>query len=543
MKSTSLAALDGSLGSYKIEKTPRHHSKCNAHSHFSGGGEGMLISWSDDLLDTTQGLDILGVRGIDQGVELGLVNGITTISQRARYFTILPWALGQFLTENAAEGFDWDGLNTFLRRIEFLTLAASRLDSELNGTDASGALGANVHQERLASLMGGETVTYPENIGGAILGTYYAPCRAIGLLLDGDETVPYHLSPRGREIWEFRKERIESSSAISSILKKENITRAEAETTIPEFSLGALANSAGEAQLLYDALVTPWDPDNEADKHRVLKAYESFNGTITWTNEMLTLGSDNAIGLIVRNFNNCTQQALSSQVAYRWAEYEYRRRCHFALELILSALTNSLSEFEEATISQIVSSWVSNLDPTPMLHDVWPRADDARQLKARDAITSIPKSLYSGAPVPTTDLRNLPIPEQAYAAIAILSATAEQTSKVRRDGYFEQKSVSPGERAVNIIEGAGDEPFSNLMENLVELTALSHLQTTLRKMGAGQKCSLRFFPDGPLLRPTGTSMSPGHSNDRLTNVLRILSDIGRLKKDNGKFASPAGGAI
>ena len=46
----------------------------------------MIIAWGDDLLDTTQGLDILGVRGVDQAVELALVNGITTISQRARYF-------------------------------------------------------------------------------------------------------------------------------------------------------------------------------------------------------------------------------------------------------------------------------------------------------------------------------------------------------------------------------------------------------------------------------------------------------------------------
>lgn len=111
------------------------------------GANQMIITWGDDLLDTTQGLDILGVRGIDQGVELGLVNGITTISQRARYFSILPWALGEYLVDHASEGFDWDSLTVYLRRVEFVTLAASRLDSELNGADASGALGANLHQE------------------------------------------------------------------------------------------------------------------------------------------------------------------------------------------------------------------------------------------------------------------------------------------------------------------------------------------------------------------------------------------------------------
>ena len=123
----------------------------------------MTMTWGESLLDTSQGLDILGVRGVDQAVELGLVNGITTISQRARYFSILAWALGEYLVGHASEGFDWDSLSIYLRRVEFRTLAASRLDSEINGADASGALGANLHQERLATLINGGTVTFPED--------------------------------------------------------------------------------------------------------------------------------------------------------------------------------------------------------------------------------------------------------------------------------------------------------------------------------------------------------------------------------------------
>jgi hypothetical protein len=159
----------------------------------------MNISWGDDLLDTTQGLDILGVRGIDQAVELGLVNGITTISQRARYLSILPWAVGESLVSQAEEGFNWDSLMIFLRRVEFVTLAASKLDSELNGADATGALGADIHRDRLDLLLSGEPVAMPDNKGGAILGTYFGPCRAMGLLLDGDEKVPYRLSLRVRK--------------------------------------------------------------------------------------------------------------------------------------------------------------------------------------------------------------------------------------------------------------------------------------------------------------------------------------------------------
>lgn len=502
----------------------------------------MEISWGEDLFDTTQGLDILGVRGIDQAVELGLVNGITTISQRARYFSILPWALGEYFTEHASKGFDWDSLTAYLRRIEFVTLAASRLDSELNGADASGALGANLHQERLATLVAGGTVTFPEDSGGAMLGTYFAPCRTIGLLLDGDETIPYRLSPRGTEVWNLRKERLQSSPEIASILNGNEISRAQAETAMSEFSLGSLDRSTGEAQLLYNAMVTAWDPGTEAERHRVGKAYEAFNGTITWAKELLSSARESATGLIVRNFKNCTQGDLGSEIAFSWAEYEYRRRCHFALELMLSALTSSLAEFEEATIPQIVSSWFNSLDASALLAKEWPTVSKARNLSGVEAVATVPKDLFNDRPIPTGDLRHLPTPDQAFSAIALLAASAKQTRATRRNGYFEQKSSSPGEHAVSIIEGAGDEPFSKLMEEIVELTTLSHLQTTLRKMGAGQKCSLRFFPDGPLLRPTGIGMTPGHSNDRLTNVLRILTDIGKLKRTDGKFAPIDGGA-
>ena len=65
----------------------------------------MTITWGDGLAETTPGQDILGIRGIDQAVELALVNGITTISQRARYFTILTWAIGDYLVDRTSKRF------------------------------------------------------------------------------------------------------------------------------------------------------------------------------------------------------------------------------------------------------------------------------------------------------------------------------------------------------------------------------------------------------------------------------------------------------
>lgn len=496
----------------------------------------MNITWGDDLLDDTPGLDILGVRGIDQGVELTLVNGVTTISQRARYFSILPWALGEYLVTNTSERFHWDSLTIHLRRVEFMILTASRMDREINGSDASGALGANLQQERISTLLAGGPVTFPDDKGGAMLGTYFAPCRTIGLLREGDAALPYQLTPRGKEIWELRKDRLAGSPVMTAISSGSEISRALAEAAIPDFSLGKLATSTNEASLLRNFFLTPWDPGDEYHRSQVASAYDSFNGTIAWADAMLGAQPDSAAGLIVRNFESCTLRRTETPTAFNWADYEYRRRCHFALELMLSALTHSLAELEVASTEQIVSGWLETLEASSRLSEIWPDMSAVIGSSAIAVIESIPKDLFSNEPVPVDDLRRLPTTDQAFAAVALLAAVVSQTRGIRRDGYFDRRPTSPGERAVGLIETAGQEPFSGFMVQLAELTALSHLQTTLRKMGAGQKCSLRFFPDGPRLRSTGMGMAPGHSNDRLANVLRILTDIGMFERTNGKFA-------
>ena len=502
----------------------------------------MNILWGDDLLDTTQGLDILGVRGLDQSIEIGLVNGITTISQRARYLSILTWAVGESLTRKAITGFIWEDLEAFLRRVEFLVLASTRVDREINSADASGSLGANLHQEAINKLLAGEDVPIPDDIGGAILGTYLGPCRASGLLVDGDETVYYKLTPRGKELWEARNKFLNETEILSLLYSSGTLNKAKAEAAIPDFSLAALKQRTEEAELLNAALVTPWEFMDDASQLRVEKAYDGINGTINWATSLLEEGSDNAAGIIVRNYHKCSRNQIDDQISLTWTEYEYRRRCHLSLELLLSALTLGLANHEEATISQIVTEWSGGTDFSVFLVDIWPSASKSWSMTARDAVRSVPSNLFSESQMPTNDLRHLLAVDQALAAIALLSATASQTQEMRHAGQISTDVSNPGDQAVIFIEAPPDGPFSDLLEKLIQLAAISHLQTTLRKMGAGQKCSLRFFPEGSLLRPTGLGMSPGHSGDRLTNVLKFLTDIGTLEAtDNGLV--PASGSV
>jgi len=60
-----------------------------------------------------------------------------------------------------------------------------------------------------------------------------------------------------------------------------------------------------------------------------------------------------------------------------------------------------------------------------------------------------------------------------------------------------------------------------------------HLATTLRKMGEGQKCSLRLYVEEGLLCPTGIQIEAGYSITRLTSLLSVLADIGFLRHQQG----------
>jgi len=167
----------------------------------------MQLMWGHDFEKEIAGLDILGVRGLDQNLEAALVNGITTISQRARYFTILPWAIGEFFADETASGstsFDEDRFRRYLGRVEHLVMATTVTD--LTEGDPSAVLGARNYAADLNALRAGRDIAFPTDRTGAMLGTYLGPCRALGILADAPpgSPLPVLLTPRGQQIWQAR---------------------------------------------------------------------------------------------------------------------------------------------------------------------------------------------------------------------------------------------------------------------------------------------------------------------------------------------------
>jgi hypothetical protein len=323
----------------------------------------MTIFWGNDLTEDTVGLDILGLRAVDQAIESKLVNGITTISLRGRYFSLLPWALAEFFTLETAGGkatFDSDRLLEFIRRVEFVTVVATHLDSDTE--DAGGALGSDLYDELVKEVLAGHAVAFPTAKGGAMLGTYYGPCEALGLLDDAPPSSGsrFRITPRGKAVWECRRNALEGSVALDAIRLGKPITRNIVHDVVAQFSLGALTNSRQEAALLKEALLVAWLPKDDKAREQVVANYNQFIQNIDWIKTHLKEHSDSSAGLIANNYRRCVLGEIHDATSLLWAEYAYRRRCHFALELMLAALTKYLTTEGDSSVETILEAWMNS---------------------------------------------------------------------------------------------------------------------------------------------------------------------------------------
>ena len=487
----------------------------------------MQVVWGDELGDETQGQDVLGVRGLDQSLESALVNGITTISLRGRYLTILPWLIGEFFSREVEQGtteFSIDRLRHFIARVEYLTLASTQLDPEQS--DGGGALGTNIFSAEMIALRSGDTVPFPVDRTGTMLGTYVGPCRAIGLLANSDSTSaqPIVLTPRGSEIWQARDAAMEGNGLKELLWSAEALRPDQARAAAPHFSLGALTRSGREANLLRTALMDSWAPAGQGTIAE--DAYSRFAGTVGWLLAERRQGALHAETMLADNYRLvCLSQGRIGDTRLAWAEYEWRRRLHYALELLASAFSETIRELDQASPEEVVEAWSQEPNLPELLTSVWPACVTVWSEDGTGATASVPAELLLDQPLPTRGLSAMSLHARAIGAFGLIVALATQSVDLRASGAFGDRR-SAGEAALAVVETAGSEPFFVTLQTLAQVCASAHLSTTFRKMAGGQKCSLRFFPDGPRLRTTGLSLGAGRSNTRLINVIRILADAG-----------------
>lgn len=501
------------------------------------------LFWNAGEKTVIKGLDILGFRKVDQDIEKEWVSGITTISQRARYMTLLPWLLHTYYKECGLESGvarppQEKEFRAIAQRLEFLVLASTMITAEsADGKGPGGLLGTDLYEDEVDRLVEGDAVTPEFTRGGAILGTYVVPCRTIGLLhrkesVDSKWPAP-KITPRGRAMIEIRDAACSEPRLMSFLLGNGPIDRGTVESVAAAFSADTLADngSAAECAALRDALFEPTG-DQDAEM------YAKFRATVRFALSSVAAGRANSDAAITAQYAAATSSGAQPDTsAIHWAAYEMHRRIHFALELLLQALTEALAsdQLGAASLEQVVSQWLADPDLPPHVAELLGELDGSIwEAPATAFAQAIDDDAIAQEPIRRRTRNALSQSQLASYAMMLLLSTWLRAGALFADPQCPTAGSGAG-RVFPILDENGDSSVGEtLLKVLRDVVVERHLGTTLRKMGQGLQCSLRFFPDGAVLRPTGMGVAAGFSNDRLGNVLGVLLDVGLTRRIDGE---------
>ena len=204
----------------------------------------------------------------------------------------------------------------------------------------------------------------------------------------------------------------------------------------------------------------------------------------------------------------------------------------------------SIGDLVSGTVDAIVARWMSNGDLSPGVRDVLGFVKPDHKVAVSEMLSRMPADAFLTSSLRDTDGRNSATGgNQALYGLALMLSSYRCTEQLRRVGTLEDRGHYM-ELGFELVEKNKSSSLARLLRELaLHLAVEPHLGTTLRKMGQGQKCSLRFFPEGDVLHATGIPVTPGFSNTRLDNVIGLLADVGLFNRlGGGRFSLTHAGA-
>lgn len=494
----------------------------------------MELFWNKQDKNTTEGLDILGIRNVDQSIEKSWVAGITTISIRARYLSLLAWVLKVYYDEKIDQHgqgeFDENEFKNILRNLEFVILASTNYEQK----NTQGLLGKQNFSEKYQKFIESGSIDLKFDKGGTLYNTYNMPCRFFEILGQSqNRDILAKLTDRGLKFYNIINTKLNDHDIVNKIISNGIFTIDDLKSVYHIFSLSGVdrKHNKEELGLLQKSFLEPMN-NNKSSKSK----YKNFRGTIKWILKNSQSESMSASDLILNNYKNLALNKISNPttVEIAWMKYELHRRVHFALELLMQAFTQTLQAIDGGNINGVLVEWQNYNKLSTQLSELLNTEYVDYRKSLKFIFDQISKEYFL-----QNNLKPNKINSQSPSNASIFSLVLLSVCYLQLD---QDKNSNPNHNgkilreAFNII-GSKEESVYDIMNRLLDKCVISpHLQTTWRKMSEDQKCSLRFYNEGDVLKPTGIQTGSGYSGTRLNNVMVMLSDINFLEKNNsGKY--------
>lgn len=382
-------------------------------------------------------------------------------------------------------------------------------------------LGLDVFIKELRALSAGRSVQIPDSGSFAAFGTYFQPAAAIGLVENRSARtgIDFGLTARGSQIYDVRREALEGSPLLGLLRYGGELDYETALTAIPAFSLRCTGDIAQELVLMREAVTVPWVPTNAVAAQQVAASYQRMADTRAWIDRELSAELAQAHELVARNYASAVANGAAG-VELEWASFEWHRRVHFTLELLLSAVTTTLLDGGSMSIAEVVAHWVATAAPEDALAARW-------QGPAAAAAALVAPGRFGKALLRPAEFNGLAPHIKAIRAFELLITLDRDRAAMGIEPGGPNKSGAAA-RAMEVLATQGGTMEDVMLTICDECVAQRHIFNTMRKMGNQQECSLRFYPDGPVLVPTTIESDAGYSGSRLKNTMGFLVDLGLL---------------
>ena len=254
-----------------------------------------------------------------------------------------------------------------------------------------------------------------------------------------DSSAPVKISPRGKTIVEARQKALKDSTFTSLILNGGILTADLLKSEGQLFSVNGLNQCPEELALLRESFLSTYH------QHRdIVEQYNRFSATVEWalkgfSEELTGLSSEELIRkqyiqLVTSSVEN------AAEVERTWSEYELRRRCHFAFEMLLSALTDTLMDLSEGTPEQVLSLWRTEWNYPNILVGLLTEDQSPFDKKLPAIMQGLPPDAFLDGSINKRAARDLSPAPRAVYALLILVACRMQTDKARTSHILPDRS-------------------------------------------------------------------------------------------------------